>query len=100
MDSLLEKVKSNLIITHGEDDELLRGFLLSAIGYAEGYQKRKYRKGNIPPTTEQAIIMLASHLYESRDGSTAGFFSGHAGATQQVWDAVNRLLAMGKRWQV
>ena len=27
----------------------------------------------MPPTTEQAVIMLSSHFYESRDGSTGGF---------------------------
>ncbi len=29
----------------------------------------------MPATTEQAVIMLASHFYESRDGSTGGFFA-------------------------
>ena len=29
----------------------------------------------MPPTTEQAVIMLSSHFYESRDGSTGGFFA-------------------------
>ena len=29
--------------------------------------------------------MLASHFYESRDGSTGGFFSDNVQAGQQVW---------------
>ena len=32
-----------------------------------------YTDNSMPPTTEQAVIMLSSHLYESRDGSTGGF---------------------------
>jgi len=27
------------------------------------------------PVTEQAVIMLSSHFYESRDGSNRGFFA-------------------------
>lgn len=51
-------------------------------------------------TTEQAIIMLASHLYESRDGSTGGFFADNVQAGQQVWNTVNLLLRLDRRWQV
>ena len=50
--------------------------------------------------TEQAIIMLASHFYESRDGSTAGFFSDNVNASSQVWNTVNLLLRLDRRWQV
>ena len=97
---LLPKVKANLILPHDEDDELLLGFIRSAISYAEGFQKRKYSRGKMPASTEQAVIMLSSHFYESRDGSTGGFFADHVGAAKQVWDAVNRLLTMEKRWEV
>ena len=97
---LLPKVKANLILPHDEDDELLRGFIRAALGYAESYQKRKYKRGRLPSTTEQAVIMLSSHFYESRDGSTGGFFSDNIGAAKQVWGTVNRLLAMEKRWEV
>ncbi len=37
----------------------------------------------MPPTTEQAVIMLSSHFYESRDGSTGGFFADNVQAGQQ-----------------
>ena len=39
-----------------------------------------------------AVIMLSSHFYESRDGSTGGFFADNTGAAQQVWNTVNLLL--------
>jgi uncharacterized phage protein (predicted DNA packaging) len=99
IDKLLPKVKQNLILQHDEDDELLRGYIRAAVGYAESYQKRKYRT-KLPPTTEQAVIMLSSHFYESRDGSTGGFFADTAAAGELVWETVNRLLAMDKRWEV
>ena len=100
MDELLPKVKANLILTHDEDDALLRGHILAALGYAESYQKRSYKNEPLPPTTEQAVIMLSSHFFESRDGSTGGFFADYVGAAKQVWDAVNRLLLLEKRWEV
>ena len=100
MDALLAKVKANLILSHDKDDELLRGFIRAAVDYAEGYQKIKYGRKKLPPATEQAVIMLASHFFESRDGSTAGFFADSTGAAGQVWVTVNRLLLMNKAWEV
>ena len=37
MDELLQKVKDNLILSHDEDDELLRGYIRAAVSYAESY---------------------------------------------------------------
>jgi hypothetical protein len=54
----------------------------------------------MPPTTEQAVIMLASHFYESRDGSTGGFFSDNVQAGKQVWETVNLLLRLDRNWKV
>ena len=52
----------------------------------------------MPPTTEQAIVMLSSHYFESRDGSTAGFFNDNVQASQQVWNTVNMLLRLDRDW--
>jgi len=76
--TLLEKVKANLILEHSEDDELLQLYITTAIKYVESYQhlsENFYADNQMPPTTEQAVIMLSSHFYESRDGSTGGFYS-------------------------
>ena len=76
MDELLQKVKENLILEHDADDKLLERFITAAISYAESYQHIAagyYQEHPMPPTTEQAVIMLSSHFYESRDGSTGGF---------------------------
>lgn len=78
MDTLLEKVKANLILEHSADDELLSQYITAAVSYAESYQHIEegyYTENEMPATTEQAVIMLASHFYESRDGSTGGFFA-------------------------
>jgi uncharacterized phage protein (predicted DNA packaging) len=103
MDTLLQKLKANLIIDHSADDALLEQFLTAAISYAESYQhipEGTYTESPMPATTEQAVIMLASHFYESRDGSTGGFFADNPQAAQQVWNTVNLLLRLDRRWQV
>jgi len=103
MSTLLEKVKANLILDHSEDDELLQQYIDAAVSYAEGYQHLTvgtYEAAVMPPTTEQAVIMLASHFYESRDGSTGGFFADNVQAGQQVWNAVNTLLRLDRDWKV
>lgn len=103
MDELLQKVKDNLILSHNEDDGLLRGYIAAALSYAESYQHipaGSYTEGPMPPTTEQAVIMLSSHFYESRDGSTGGFFSDNTQASGQVWTTVNLLLRLDREWQV
>ena len=100
---LLEKVKQNLILEHSADDSLIEGYIAAAVSYAESYQhipEGTYRNAPMPPTTEQAVIMLSSHFYESRDGSTGGFFADNTGAAQQVWNTVNLLLRLDRRWQV
>lgn len=103
IEELLIKVKQNLILEHSADDELLKQFITAAISYAESYQhinEGYYKNNKIPETTKQAIIMLASHFYESRDGSTGGFFADNVGAASQVWNTVNLLLRLDRDWKV
>jgi len=100
---LLPKVKANLILEHKADDRMIKGFIRAAVSYAESYQHLGdgfYVENSMPPTTEQAIIMLSSHFYESRDGSTAGFFADNTNAAAQVWNTVNMLLRLDRRWKV
>ena len=103
MDELLTKVKQNLILEHSEDDVLLVNYITAAISYAESYQHVEqgyYTDNPMSATTEQAVIMLSSHFYESRDGSTGGFFGDNVQAGKQVWDTVNMLLRLDRRWIV
>ena len=70
MDELLSKVKANLILEHTADDALLKSYITAAVSYAESYQhipEGFYKENPMPATTEQAVIMLSSHFYESRD---------------------------------
>ena len=102
-DELLQMVKQNLILEHNEDDELLTMYITAAVSYAESYQhipENFYSENPMPPTTEQAVIMLASHFYESRDGSTGGFFADNVQAGQQVFNTVNLLLRLDRDWKV
>lgn len=103
MDELLTKVKQNLILEHSEDDVLLVNYITAAVSYAESYQHLEqgyYTDNPMSATTEQAVIMLSSHFYESRDGSTGGFFGDNVQAGKQVWDTVNMLLRLDRRWIV
>ena len=103
MSELLTKVKQNLILDHTADDDLLESYITAAISYAESYQHipaGTYAENPMPATTEQAVIMLVSHFYESRDGSTGGFFADNVQAGQQVWNTVNLLLRLDREWKV
>ena len=103
MDELLAKVKQNLILEHEADDPLLKGYITAAVSYAESYQhipSGYYSENPMPPTTDQAVVMLSSHFYESRDGSTGGFFQDNPQAAQQVWNTVNLLLRLDRDWKV
>jgi uncharacterized membrane protein YvbJ len=105
MKKLLQKVKDNLILQHDGDDTLLLGYIAAAVSYAETYQHKPEnfyakRGNNMSAATEQAVIMMSSHFYESRDGGTGGFFSDYIGSVANVWQTVHRLLAMDKRWDV
>ena len=96
-------VKANLILTHDADNELLQRLIDAAVSYAESYQHLTagtYEVAGMPATTEAAVIMLTSHFYESRDGSTGGFFADNVQAGQQTWDVVNTLLRLDRDWKV
>lgn len=103
LDDLLEKVKRNLILSGYHDDELLEQKIRAAL-YAAAKRQHKagdyYLKNPMPPSTEEAVIMWVSHLYESRDGSTGGFFSDSTAAAAQARIATNDLLALDKEWIV
>ena len=103
IEELLTKVKQNLILEHSVDDELLILFITAAISYAESYQHIEegyYQENAMSETTKQAIIMLVSHFYESRDGSTGGFLADNVNASSQVWNTVNLLLILNRDWKV
>ena len=96
---LLSRVKKNLILEHSADDSLIKDFIRAAVSYAEAYQHVAdgfYADNPMPATTEQAVIMLSSHFYESRDGSTGGFFADNTNAAAQVWNTVNMLLRLNR----
>lgn len=101
--NLLDDVKRNLVLEHDEDDFLLHGYISSAVDYAVKYQHLDdgyYGTHPMSPSTRQAVIMLASHLYESRDGATGGFFYDNFQAAEQSMTAINNLLRLDREWKV
>lgn len=100
---LLPRLKANLILQHNADDGFLLGLVATAVSYAEQFQHLPdgyYADNPMQATTEQAIVMLASFMYESRDGSTGGFYGDNVPAARQVWDTVNDLLRLSREWSV
>lgn len=107
------EVKENLIIdeSNTDDDSFISSLIDAAVSYAEAYQHLPdgyYTTTDpetevVPPMTErtkQAVIMLASHWYESRDASTGGFFADSVNAAKQSDAAVNNLLRLDRKWKV
>jgi hypothetical protein len=106
-DDLLPKVKKNLILDEDftADDDLLTGIIAAAIDYAERFQHVEpgsYSSSSvqIPQSTVQAIIIKASHLYESRDGSTGGFYGDNVQAGAASDTCVDNLLRLARNWSV
>lgn len=100
---LVELVKQNLVIEFSADDSLITSFVQAAISYAEAFQHLPdgyYHNRYMSDTTRQAVVMLATHFYESRDGSTAGFWADKPEAANAVWQAVNSLLRLEREWKV
>ena len=99
----VEEVKANLIIDNSTDDTFIQGLIDAAVSYAEAYQHLDDGFYNLSPMTnrtKQAVIMLASHWYESRDGGTGGFFADRTDAAKQSDEAVNNLLRLDRDWKV
>lgn len=103
MFELVDQVKANLILTHDEDDQLIESLISAATSYATAYQhlpEHYYEHEPMSGATRQAIVLLATHFYESRDGATAGFWSDKPEAARVVWSAVNNLLRLDREWKL
>ena len=100
---LIDQVKANLLITFDDDDQLIGALINAATSYACSYQhldEAYYETHDMSGATRQGVVMLASHFYESRDGSTAGFWADKPDAARAVWNAVNNLLRLDRDWKV
>ena len=97
----LAKLKANLVIEHDRDDEILTQHLNAAMDYAGKFQHKNnayYSTHRMSPSTLQAVIMLASFYYESKDGGAGGFFTPTATAAKQALECVDNLLRLDKDW--
>lgn len=102
-DELVGLVKQNLIIEHDADDELIGSFVEAATSYAQSFQhlpEHHYDTQPMSEATRQGVVMLATHFYESRDGSSAGFWADKPEAARAVWNAVNTLLRLDRDWKI
>ena len=100
---LVSQVKQNLLIDFDADDMLIAALVNAATSYACSFQhlpEGHYEQAAMSGATRQGIVMLASHFYESRDGSTSGFWSDKPEAAKAMWDAVNNLMRLDRDWKV
>jgi hypothetical protein len=99
MMTILEKAKANLLIEHNNDDEFIGELIAAATNYAERKQHKEdgyYLEHNMTATTEHAVLMLVAFLYESRDGSTGGFWGDNVQAPSSAFTTIDRLLVLDK----
>jgi hypothetical protein len=98
--SLLPLVKKNLIMTDDfvQDDDYITALIESAIDYAESYQHKKqgyYADNDMRASTRQAVVLLVTFLYESRDAGTAGYLGNYVGSVDNVMNTIKILLNAG-----
>jgi len=107
----VEDVKKNLILYGDEDDALINSLIEAAVSYAEGFQHlpdgyyTTVPEGAAEPPvmqyrTKQAVIMMATAMYEARDGGTGGYFADSTAAAQQSQVAIDNLLRLDREWRV
>lgn len=103
----VDEVAANLILTSPSDANMLliQSKIDAAVAYAEGYQHLEAgyyatEGATMTANTKNAIIMLASHYYESRDGSTGGFFADSVSAGKAAMETVDKLLQLDRDWAV
>ena len=100
---LIRLVKANLLIDFSDDDDLIAQQIQAAISYAASFQHQAdgfYDSHEMSPATRQGVVMLATHLYEARDGATGGFWADKTDAARAAWDAIHRLLVMDREWKI
>lgn len=105
----LTEVKNNLIINDTSDDTFLGTLINAAVSYAEAYQHlpdgyyTTAVDGEIPEMpvrTKQAVIMLVTHWYESRDGGSGGYFGDNSNIAERSMEAIKLLLILDRDWKV
>lgn len=102
-------VKANLVINYNTDDTFIGTLITAAVSYAEAYQHLPdgyYTTAvegiipEMPGRTTQAVIMLASSWYESRDGGTGGYFGDNPNIAEQSMKVIKQLLILDRDWKV
>lgn len=101
MEELKALLLENLVLADEKDEALLEASLMAAIAYAKGYQKKdELDLSNLNEATRHGILLLATFLYESRDGVTGGFFSNQDAASSKTFESVHLLLQIDKDWRI
>jgi hypothetical protein len=103
--ALLAKVQQNLILENPDDNDLavMERCTMAALDYAARQQNHPngfYKKNPMTPNTEDAVIMLASLNYESRDCTPTGIFGASEAGSKLARTTIDDMLRLGKVWRV
>lgn len=108
-DDMIALVRANLILDDDNLDErdydLLSQMVSAAVSYAEGFQNLPdgYYSGDghsMTENTKRAVVMKASHFWESRDSAAGGMWGESAKASEQSNSAIDALLRLDRDWRV
>lgn len=66
----LAEMKAHLRVEFGEDDKLIKNYIQQAQDVAEAYCRVSFEDlDDVPTQAKLAVMLLAGHFYEVRDGS-------------------------------
>ena len=101
-DSLLEKIKKNLILEHDEDDDLIRSYITAAVSLCRSYQHLEAGTYTENPMHLQPNRRLSCYAATSMNQEMVlrVAFADNTSAGEQVWNTVNLLLRLDRNWKV
>lgn len=96
----MERVKKQLDVLRTDQDELISGYIASALSYIEQHCDRRLVEGEpaddsemaLTPDLEQAALMLVAHWYANREAVSPD------GRGAEVPLGVDRILWLRKRF--
>lgn len=101
---LLGKIKQTLNLENDQkNDALIQRLIKVAVEYAEAFQSipaGSYNEENIPRLTEQAIILLAVHLYKKKITLSSNISFHSKRSKTQIMSEIDELLLKERNWTV
>jgi hypothetical protein len=94
----LQQAAMKYITEENIDPEILEGFVVAAVSYAENYQRYPYgfyMNNPMGDKTKDSISQLASYFYRTRLGFPRGTTKGVS-----LWNELNEMLRTDRDWDI